>query len=194
MTGLIVLAAGASSRLGTPKQNLNYQGNTLLQRAIETAQSSVCRPIIVVLGANSALIKPTIENKPITVIQNDDWREGMASSIRTGIKGIQNSELNVSSVILMLCDQPFVDAAILNALAKSNADNYGGIAGCAYNDTIGPPVIFDKAYFDELSLLKGQEGAKKLLFKYIGKVVAIPFPLGKIDIDTVEDYERISRG
>jgi len=193
MTGLIILAAGSSSRLGKPKQNLIYQGKTLLQKAIDAGQSSVCQPIVVVLGANLGLIRPTIENKPITIIQNEDWQEGMASSIRVGIKGIQNSAPNISSVILMLCDQPFVDAAILNGLVKSNADNYAGIAGCAYNDTIGPPVIFDSAYFDELLLLKGQEGAKKLLFKYIDKVAAIPFSLGKIDIDTIEDYERISR-
>ena len=89
MTGIIILAAGSSSRLGTPKQNLGYQGQTLLQRAIETALASVCRPILVVLGANETVIKPTIELMPGNIIYNSDWHEGMASSIRLGVTEIK---------------------------------------------------------------------------------------------------------
>lgn len=192
MTGVIILAAGSSSRLGTPKQNLIYQGQTLLQRAIETALSSVCQPVIVVLGANENAIRPTIENMPVNIISNGDWQEGMASSIRLGIKEIQNMEPNTASVILMLCDQPFIDFSILNVLVKTQTNNRIGIAACAYNGTIGAPVLFDTIYFEDLLMLKGQEGAKKLLLKYSDKVVSIPFPLGSVDIDTVEDYEKIS--
>jgi molybdenum cofactor cytidylyltransferase len=191
MTGVIILAAGSSSRLGTPKQNLIYLGQTLLQRAIETALVSICQPVIVVLGANENVIRPTIERMPVNIISNADWQEGMASSIRLGIKELQNIEPNITSVILMLCDQPFIDFSILNVLVKTQTINGGGIAACTYNDTIGAPVLFDTIYFKDLLMLKGQEGAKKLLLKYSDKVVSIPFPLGSIDIDTVEDYEKI---
>src|SRR5260221_954850 len=192
MTGVISLAAGSSSRLGVPKQNLIYQGQILLQRAIETALVSVCQPVIVVLGANENVIRPTIEEMPVNIISNRDWQEGMASSIRLGIKEIQNLEPNIASIILMLCDQPFIDFSILNVLVKTQTNNEGGIAACAYNDTIGAPVLFDAIYFKDLLMLKGQEGAKKLLLKYSDKVLSIPFPLGRVDIDTIEDYEKIS--
>src|SRR5476651_1174100 len=82
MTGIIILAAGSSSRLGKPKQNLIYNGKTLLQNAIDTASSSLCKPIMVVLGANAVVIKPTIESLPVNILNNENWQEGIASSIR----------------------------------------------------------------------------------------------------------------
>jgi molybdenum cofactor cytidylyltransferase len=191
MTGLIILAAGSSSRLGSPKQNLNYKGKTLLQTAIETALASVCKPVIVVLGANADVIRPTIESSNITIVQNPDWEEGMASSIRSGITELKNIAPDAESVILMLCDQPFVDTYLLNMLiiVKSKA----GIAVCSYNETVGPPVLFDAIYFEELLLLKGNEGAKKLIEKHAHTVTEIPFRQGSVDIDTVDDYEKINK-
>ncbi len=189
MTGIIILAAGSSSRLGKPKQNLVYKGQTLPQRAIATAAASVCMPVIVVLGANEEVIKPTIENDTINIIHNPDWQEGMASSIRSGINALQKMEPKADSVILMLCDQPFVDAILLAQLVQKKSTK--GIIASAYDDTTGAPVLFDAAYFDELLSLKGHEGAKKLLLKYPDNVVTVPFPLGGIDIDTMKDYERL---
>jgi molybdenum cofactor cytidylyltransferase len=189
MTGIIILAAGSSSRLGKPKQNLVYKGQTLLQRAIATAATSVCRPVIVVLGANEEMIKPTIESDSVNIIHNPEWQEGMASSIGAGIKALQKIEPEAGAVILMLCDQPFVGAALLHQLVQKKSDK--GIVASGYNETIGAPVLFGAVYFDELLLLKGQEGAKKLLLKYPDDVIAVPFPLGGIDIDTMEDYEKL---
>ena len=189
MTGVVILAAGSSSRLGKPKQNLVYQGRTLLQKAVETAVASVCKPIIVVLGANAENIKPTIQKKEITILYNADWAEGMASSVRCGIEELKKSSPDVSSVILMLCDQPFADTGLLNAMVEKQLKLSPGIVACGYNDTIGVPVLFENKYFDELLLLKGQEGAKKLLLKYKGLVSSIPFALGSVDIDTVEDHD-----
>ncbi len=189
MTGIIILAAGSSSRLGKPKQNLVYKGQTLLQRAIATAAASVCNPVIVVLGANVQMIKPTIESDAINIIHNPDWQEGMASSIRSGINAVKKIEPKADSVILMLCDQPFVGAALLDKLVQKKSAK--GIVASGYNDIIGAPVLFDGVYFDELLLLKGQEGAKKLLLKYPDDVATVPFPLGGFDIDTMEDYEKL---
>jgi len=189
MTGIIILAAGSSSRLGKPKQNLVYKGQTLLQRAIEATAASVCRPVIVVLGANEEMIKPTIENNAINIIHNPDWQQGMASSIRSGINALKKIEPKAGSVILTLCDQPFVDTPLLDRLVQKRSAKR--IVASSYNDTMGAPVLFGAAYFDELLLLKGQEGAKKLLLKYPDDVVTVPFPLGGIDIDTMEDYEKL---
>ncbi|HEY8782331.1 MAG TPA: nucleotidyltransferase family protein [Mucilaginibacter sp.] len=189
MTGIIILAAGSSSRLSKPKQNLVYKGRTLLQRAIETALKSVCRPVIVVLGANENVIMSTIEGFDAAIIQNPGWQEGMASSIRSGIEELQIIEPEADSVILMLCDQPFVDASLIDRLVQKKSIK--SIVACAYDNTIGAPVLFAAAYFDELLLLKGQEGAKKLLMKYPYDVITVSFPRGSIDIDTVEDFERL---
>src|ERR1700742_4629961 len=102
MTGLIILAAGESSRLGKPKQNLLFNGQTLLQGAVDSAQRSTCDPVIVVLGANADQINPIAG---VTTLYNKDWGEGMASSIRTAINEI-NKDVSVDKVIILLCDQP----------------------------------------------------------------------------------------
>ncbi|MDB5110317.1 MAG: MobA-like protein [Mucilaginibacter sp.] len=191
MTGVIILAAGSSSRLGKPKQNLVFQGQTLLQKAIQNALNSVCENVIVVLGANAEMIQPTLTNQPVPVIYNPDWQEGMASSIRHGIAELQQSIPTTTAAILMLCDQPFADAAIINQLVQKKSASPKSIIASAYDGTIGVPALFDQSFFSELLQLTGNEGAKKLLLKYADEVVTIPFLLGDIDIDTVDDYERL---
>jgi len=190
MTGIIILAAGSSSRLGQPKQNMLYKGKTLLQRAIETAMASICESVVVVLGANEEVIMPTIVGYDVTIIQNPDWNEGKASSIRTGLKRVLQMAPDVQSVILMLCDQPHVDTYLINMLVAAKA-NFG-ICASAYHDTIGPPVLFDAIYFKDLLLLEGSEGAKTIMHKYSEKVKEIPFAQGNVDIDTIGDYERLA--
>ncbi|MGZ3755920.1 MAG: nucleotidyltransferase family protein [Mucilaginibacter sp.] len=191
MTGVIILAAGASSRLGQPKQNLVFQGKTLLQRAIENAITSVCETVVVVLGGNAGAIQPVIANQPVSVIFNPDWQKGMASSIRCGLVELQRISPTVSSALLMLCDQPFADAKVLNQLVleKTNSDML--IVASSYSGTTGTPALFDKSLFPELLALTGQEGAKKLLAKHTDKALAVPFASGAIDIDTMADYERL---
>jgi molybdenum cofactor cytidylyltransferase len=189
MTGIIILAAGSSSRLGTAKQNLIYEGKTLLQRAIDAAIASKADSVVVVLGANADVILPTIQNSPVKIIQNADWQEGMASSIRLGITALRRDGQRINALILMLCDQPFVNDALINELIDNQTQK--GIVASAYNNTLGAPVLFNKAYFPALLLLKGQEGAKKLLLKHPDDVVAIPFALGSVDVDTPEDFERL---
>ena len=190
MTGIIILAAGSSSRLGQPKQNLVYKGKTLLQRSIETAMASVCEPVVVVLGANQEVIKPTIANYALDIIENADWNEGMASSIRTGLKRVLQLSPATQSVILMLCDQPHVDTYLINMFVVAKTKE--GICACGYHDTVGPPVLFDAVYFDELLALNGAEGAKKVMVNHLEKIKKIPLDLGGIDIDTPMDYKNLA--
>ena len=189
MTGIIILAAGPSSRLGLPKQNLVYENQTLLQRNIKAALATGCHPVTVILGANNNVILPTIENLPIEIAYNDNWIEGMSSSIRTGITHLQKNHGKISSVILMLCDQPFVTTDVLLQLVEASSPE--SIVACAYNDAVGPPVFFARHYFPHLLLLKGNEGAKLLIHKYEAHVITIPFGKGDMDIDTMEDFERL---
>src|ERR1700742_2235539 len=191
MTGVIILAAGSSSRLGKPKQNLVFQGQTLLQRTIQNALSSNAETVMVILGANAEMIQDTLAGQAVPVIYNPDWAEGMASSIRCGIAELQKTMPGVTSAILMLCDQPFADEAIINQLIQKKSATNKNIVASAYIGTKGPPVLFDRSHFDELLQLTGNDGAKKLLLKYADEVATTPFLLGEIDIDTEGDYEKL---
>ena len=190
MTGLIILAAGQSARLGKPKQKLLYKGNSLLQQAVKTALASVCKPIVVVLGAFADDILPDIESYAVQIIRNQNWDEGMASSIRAGIAQLQKTP-GITRALIMLCDQPHVDAALLNNIVQTKQQSPKGIIACAYNNTVGVPALFDKRYFDKLLSLSGNQGAKKILAAYADDTQTIPFPLGAVDIDTLEDYEGL---
>lgn len=192
MTGIIILAAGSSSRLGTPKQNLMYQGKTLLQRAIQTALTSACcESVLVVLGANEGVIRPNISDQQVHITYNPDWEEGIASSIRLGISQLQILEPLATSAIIMLCDQPFVDAFLLYQLTARKVENDNGIVASEYKNTYGVPALFDAKYFASLQKLKGNESTNELITAYPDDVISVPFALGAIDIDTIEDYERL---
>jgi molybdenum cofactor cytidylyltransferase len=188
--GIIILAAGASSRLGQPKQQLKYQEQTLLQHAISAAKGVAYATVVVVLGAKHELILPALD-KDIQTVYNPDWEQGMSSSLKAGLRALQEYSPDVESVILMLCDQPFVTTDLLEQLiAKKPADEIT-IVACAYQDTVGTPVLFGKVYLAELLALQGEGGAKKLLYKYSDRVLTIPFAEGGTDIDTPEDYQRL---
>ncbi len=191
MTGIIILAAGASSRMGRPKQLLVYQQQSLLRRAVKAAAAVPNTCVVVVLGAHQSAIALELANESIKVVYNADWQQGMASSVSVGIKHLITEQPAVKNALLMLCDQPFVDTALLQNLINTRKTSGRPIVASAYQNTIGAPVLFDQSYFDELMALQGQEGAKKLLNKYKSEVISIPFEQGAIDIDTPEDYKRL---
>ena len=191
MTALIILAAGSSTRLGQPKQKLFYKGKSLLKHAVDEGLASRCYPVLVVLGANEGEVRAEIDSNEVQSVLNKDWENGMSSSIKCGINALVKSNPDVSEVILMLCDQPFVDAEILNKLITQKQLSGKAIAACTYDNTLGTPVLFDRIFFSQLLCLEGQQGAKKLIFNNKDQVVSIPFPFGNIDIDTMEDYEKL---
>jgi molybdenum cofactor cytidylyltransferase len=190
MTALIILAAGASTRLGQPKQNLVFQNKTLLQNAIEAGLASGCRPMVVVLGANADKIHLPIEHEDVDILINKDWAEGMASSIRLAIKHVEK-DAAVKGAIIMLCDQPYVNVELLERLQKKQLETEKPIIACIYNYVIGVPALFDRLLFDDLRSLTGNEGAKKIIKDHQSDVATVLFEKGIIDIDTMEDYERL---
>ncbi|NCD70971.1 nucleotidyltransferase family protein [Mucilaginibacter agri] len=190
MTALIILAAGSSSRLGQPKQNLVFKDKTLLQRAIETGLASKCGPVIVVLGANAELIQPSIQYPGVRVMINQDWAEGMASSVKFAIMEVEKKK-QIDSAIIMLCDQPFVSAELLDNLGKTHLDAGTPIVASSYLNTIGVPALFHRSLFSELGKLTGHEGAKKIIKAHQDQITSIPFNMGGVDIDTITDYHRL---
>lgn len=189
--GVIMLAAGESSRLGRPKQLLPYKGKTLLQYSLEQAVASNAKKVVVVLGANAEVLQKGISNYPIHTAINERWQEGMASSIRTGIKIITEITPYINGVILAVCDQPFMTTALLNTLIEAHHTTGKGIVTCSYDNTFGPPVFFHHSFFPELLQLKGDVGARSIVKQHTVNVEAIPFPEGTLDIDTDIDYKNI---
>ncbi|MGC1394712.1 MAG: nucleotidyltransferase family protein [Coleofasciculaceae cyanobacterium] len=187
--GLIILAAGASTRLGTPKQLLRYGGQSLLFHAAQTAVASVCKPVLIVLGAYAELLKQEVQDLPVQVVENPHWQEGMGASIGTGIKAINSFSDNIEAVVLMLCDQPFVSVDVINNLVKSSGITKHSIVASQYQETFGVPALFKRTLFGELLSLRSAEGAKKIITKYSSEVDTIAFANGVIDIDTPGDYE-----
>ncbi|MGB5632478.1 MAG: nucleotidyltransferase family protein, partial [Waterburya sp.] len=187
----VILAAGASRRMGQPKQLLPYQGQTLLSHVIKCAIASPCNPVIVVLGANTHKIEPIINHLPVEIAKNTKWNEGISSSIRCGILYIQKHFLNIDGVVFLACDQPFITTEIINKLI--NAYNFGNkqIIASFYQKTVGIPVLFNRNLFSELTNLNGDHGAKKIVKQYPDLVNIINFPLGKIDLDTLKNYQQL---
>lgn len=190
-TGIIILAAGESSRLGYPKQIAKYKDKTLLQLAIDAANGCDAHKRVLVLGANRDEIKKTFSGASIPNIPNPQYEKGMSSSLKIGLEYMLKFDAP-DQIIIMLCDQPFVDAKILNKLITMQEKEGKGIVACAYSKTIGVPILFGKAYFHELMELKGDEGAKKIAQAHEEDLVTISFPKGKIDIDTEEDLKDLN--
>lgn len=188
---IIILAAGASTRMGTPKQLLPYQGQNLLQHTITSAVSSICKPVTVVLGANAQKIHSQINQDSVTVVENPDWHLGMGSSIRRGMLCVTSHCENLDAAIITVCDQPFLSTQIINNLVTTYYSTEKPIIACQYADTLGVPVLFSHKFFPELVNLGETGGAKKLINKYCDRVFPLPFPLGAVDIDTPQDYQRV---
>lgn len=189
--GLIILAAGKASRMGKPKQLLIYQGSSLISHAVKIGLNSICKSVVVVLGAYAEQIKLEINKLAVQIVENPDWETGMASSIRAGVAAIKESNSNLDAVIIALADQPLISEAVFDRLIQSYQQTGNRIIASAYDDIVGVPALFDRALFQKLMLLEGDKGAKALMRKYQDEVLAIEIPEAAIDIDTPDDYEKL---
>ncbi|WP_058999133.1 nucleotidyltransferase family protein [Leptolyngbya sp. NIES-2104] len=187
--GLVLLAAGASSRMGTAKQLLPYQGRSLLRYMAEVALASRCSSVVVVLGAHVDRTRLEIRDLPVQTIENPHWSSGVGSSIQAGVQQITAQPLD--AIIVMLCDQPLVTSANLNQLIESYQATQPSVIASAYADTLGVPALFSHQLFPDLLRLSPNEGAKHLIKQYRDRVDSISFPKGAIDLDTPEDYQRL---
>lgn len=189
MTGIIILAAGASSRLGRAKQLLLFNGKSLLRHALEAALGTSADRIVVVTGAYHDSLLPELEMPDLLVVRNDDWKEGMASSIRLGMEMLLNEEPALSAILIILSDQPLIRAHHLNQLIAGVQNEGFNLAATEYNKIRGVPACFGRELFQELRTLKGDRGAYHLFNS--GSVKVIPSAFASIDIDTAEDYKKL---
>jgi len=188
--GVILLAAGASLRLGKAKQLLKFQNQTLLRRSVETALK-VSDKIVVTLGARSEILRMEIENLPVSIAENKDWKTGMGGSVKIGLEKLLETNENLEGVIIMVCDQPFVNADLLKAISVEFEKTNVPIIASEYENVRGVPALFSAKLFPELLALESKHGAKYLIKKYRQQVTSVSFPEGAFDIDTPEDYEKL---
>jgi molybdenum cofactor cytidylyltransferase len=195
MTGAVVLAAGASVRIGLPKQLLAYRGRTLLRIAVESAVGAGCSPVVVVLGARADRIRPELLDMPdVRVVTNEAWSDGMASSIRTGVTTAREVEPGLRALLIVACDQPLLEPGILKKLMKAHQPPKQTLVACEYGDTVGIPALFDRERLDELLELDGDRGARAVLERHADRLARIPWPAGEQDVDTPEDWTRLTGG
>lgn len=180
----IVLAAGASTRFGSPKQLVRIGGRPLLHAVVTRAAEVAGNALIVVLGSGAAELAPLLKHSPGSVVVNRHWREGMASSIRTGIARLPPT---CSGVLLMLADQAAVTTDDLRRLAGTWRRRPQCIAAALYAGTTGVPAIFPRSTFSELAALRGDMGARAILRRTADRVVRVPMPSAELDVDTPED-------
>ena len=191
--GIIILAAGESKRLGRAKQLLEIQGKTLIERIIETALKTNFQTTIV-LGAKAEKIQPKIEKMSVEIVVNENWQNGMSSSIVCGLSKLLETQKDLSAIVILLCDQPFVSTEAILQLIEKQRLAQKKIVASEYENTFGVPALFTKEIFDELLNLDKKVGAKSIIKKYAETDLAkISVPEAEFDIDTEEDFREIAK-
>jgi molybdenum cofactor cytidylyltransferase len=188
----ILLAAGASTRLGRPKQLIRLHHESLLRRTARLAVEAACAPIFVVLGFEAEQMRQELHGLNVHALLNPDWPSGMASSLHCGVQALLSQNPVPDRVMLLLCDQPFISSDLLQSLLQKNDENDALITASFYADKLAVPAIFRQPLYPEMQKVKGDQGARQIIQMHRGNATSIPFPDGTIDIDTVEDLKAIS--
>ena len=175
-----VLAAGASVRLGRPKQLLQYRGEPLIRHAVRVAMGARCDATMVIVPPNR--FADALEGLDVVVVENGDWRTGVSSSIRAAVKAAPDSR-----ILFTLCDQPLVTSEHLQDVIAVNAP----IVATEYRGITGVPAAFAPQFARQLSALEGDRGARSIIEDNLDRVVPIRLEEAGVDIDTFDDYLKL---
>jgi len=189
--GAIILAAGASTRMGSPKQLLTLGGMPLVVRAATAALDGGAWPVVVVLGAHAEKIRPALARLPVLIAENAAWPEGMAASIRTGITTLGQFSRTLDAALLALCDQPAFSAEVVGQLLAAQRATGRSIVAARYSSRHGAPALLLREHFSALAALTGEAGARDLLNGTPDRVAAVDLPALAHDLDTPADYAAL---
>jgi molybdenum cofactor cytidylyltransferase len=191
-TGAIILAAGGASRFGAPKQLLEWQGVTLLDRACHAALEAGCHPVLRVLGGHAAEILARTCPDGVDTLVHPQWEDGMGSSLAAGAAHMAEMAPDLAAIFILLPDQPLVTPRLLGRLADRLDDSIS-IVLCDHGRATGPPALFHRRHFAALASLQGDQGAKAIAAKHPSALATLAFPEGALDIDTPEAWEHFTR-
>ncbi|MGA9271028.1 MAG: nucleotidyltransferase family protein [Lutimonas sp.] len=189
--GAILLAAGASRRMGTVKQLLPWKNSTLLEYSIEQLKQAKIDSLVVVLGAHENQIRENTVLDKVDVVVNPDWQKGMATSIAAGVNFLLDNTPDLERILVALSDQPLLDSKYYNKLTLNSLNKKNKIICSTYSGQSGVPAVFPRDYFDDLLNLEGDKGARALLRGGSDKMVLIKAGERAIDLDTQESYNRL---
>ena len=163
-----------------------------MQRAVRGAIEAGCARVIVVAGEVRGRIETELREMPATIVENPRWQRGLGTSIRCGLLHLRSSRPEPDAVVLLACDQPFVDASVIQSLIAEWENSHKPMVASSYTGTLGVPALFDRSCFEELLSLPDDSGAKALLQSRSAEVAQIEFENGAIDIDTPGDFESLT--
>lgn len=192
LVAAVVLAAGASSRLGMPKQLVLHRGEPLVRRAAAAAGEAGARPVIVVLGAEAGKIGAAVRGVPhVVTVMNEHWREGIASSLSAGVREVVRLDDGCDGVLITVTDQPFIDRGALRRLLDAFGAGHR-IVAAGYSGNVGVPAVIGREHFAHLLALTGDTGAGRWLREKTGTVQRVRLPDAAIDVDAPEDAVRLA--
>lgn len=191
--GVIMLAAGSSSRMGHNKMMLVFQGITLLERTLMAAIDSKVNHLIAVTGANREENDNLIKKHKVKVVFNTEWEAGIGSSLKCGLQTILKEYKHLDAVIISVCDQTYLSSEVFDKLIDKYTQSGKPIIASTYGNTIGVPVLYDKIFFDELMRIPDDRGAKQSIVDHASSdsIATIQFEGGDVDIDTLEDLKKM---
>ncbi len=191
--GIILLAAGSSSRMGTSKLLLDIHGVPLLTYIATIALQSGIGEVVVVLGANESEHRNAVGHIPVDIVFNPHWERGMGGSIKVGLQHFMARKPSLSSILVMVCDQPLLTSEHLKKLNEKFINSRKPIVASSYSDTSGVPAIFEKSLFTEILSMSDEQGARKIIVAHPDKTINIEFKDGSVDLDTPEDYRHFMK-
>jgi len=186
----LILGAGNSSRYGSVKQTTEFDGAPLVRRAVDLANAVCGNRVVLVLGHEWRAVRDACSPLDGFIVRNEGFSDGIGSSIAAGIRPIRHT---ARAAIVLLADQPLISAAHLGALIRAWSGDTSEIVATSFADSSGPPTLFPAGCFDELTRLSGDSGGKRLFQDGRFKLKTVRFELAAADIDTPEDFRRISR-
>jgi molybdenum cofactor cytidylyltransferase len=186
--GAVVLAAGAATRYGQPKQLLDYHGRPFVRVVAESALQAGLQPVIVVCGAHGQAVSQALEGLAVTIVQNHDWQSGQSSSVKAGVR---NLPAKTGGAIFLLADQPQVSVELLRALVERHSQDLPAVLAPYVFDQRANPLLFDRITFTEMQTLSGDTGGRALFSKFSPRYLNWYDRRLLLDVDTPEDYARL---